>query len=243
MLTSIVSNLTRRTALATVSVARSATPLPLARTLFAKPSAATNARAAGTTPAANGGTPPPPPPPPESYPNALKWLHWGVAATAGLGCVGTIQIRRQLVDKDDKEMHGLLMTVHKTCGLLTFLAMGPRIAIRLQAYLAKKIPAPLPGSAVERLGADLSHKALYVLVSGMAVSGVTMGYFGGKGLPFFGWTIPGTDAPRKSLAKNAYWLHSNAGQALTYLLPLHIAGSAFHFFRGQAIFARINPFA
>ncbi|KNC49331.1 uncharacterized protein AMSG_05330 [Thecamonas trahens ATCC 50062] len=215
MLTSIVSNLTRRTALATVSVARSATPVPLARTLFSKPSAATNARAAGTTPAANGGTPPPPPPPPESYPNALKWLHWGVAATAGLGCVGTIQIRRQLVDKDDKEMHGLLMT----------------------------IPAPLPGSAVERLGADLSHKALYVLVSGMAVSGVTMGYFGGKGLPFFGWTIPGTDAPRKSLAKNAYWLHSNAGQALTYLLPLHIAGSAFHFFRGQAIFARINPFA
>jgi len=35
----------------------------------------------------------------------------------------------------------------------------------------------------------------------LPVTGIAMGYFGGKGLPFFGYTIPGKKEPNGWIAK------------------------------------------
>lgn len=40
-----------------------------------------------------------------------------------------------------------------------------------------------------------------------------MGYFGGKGLPFFAWTVPGAETPDKPLAGSAYVWHKRAGES------------------------------
>lgn len=42
----------------------------------------------------------------------------------------------------------------------------------------------------------------------MPTSGIAMGYFGGKGLPFFGFgTIPGAASPNGAIAGQAFKIH------------------------------------
>ncbi|KAJ1466991.1 hypothetical protein T484DRAFT_1860109, partial [Baffinella frigidus] len=45
----------------------------------------------------------------------------------------------------------------------------------------------------------------------MPVSGIAMGYYGGKGLPFFWTTLPGAEKANGAIAKQAYWWHKNIG--------------------------------
>jgi cytochrome b561 len=60
----------------------------------------------------------------------------------------------------------------------------------------------LPGSSkVEHFLANLSHAGLYAFMTIMPATGIAMGYYGGKGLPFFWTTLPGvvkTDENKKS---------------------------------------------
>jgi cytochrome b561 len=74
-------------------------------------------------------------------------------------------------------------------------------------------------------------------------SGIAMGYYGGKGLPFFYTTIPGAESPNGSIAKNAFAIHKNIGVYGKYLVPLHVGAAGLHVVRGQPIFRRVNPFA
>ena len=75
----------------------------------------------------------------------------------------------------------------------------------------------------------------------MPVSGVSMGYFGGKGIPFFGIThIKGADEPKGDIAKWSFQNHKLAGQALTYLVPIHIGAVGFHYFKGQNLLRRMG---
>ena len=129
------------------------------------------------------------------------------------------------------------MHVHKSTALIVASLLIPRIGIRL----ASKIP-PLPaGNAVEHGMANLSHFSLYALMVAMPTTGITMGYFGGKGLPFFSTSFSGTDTPNKWLAGNAFKAHKFMGQALTYLLPIHVGATGFHLFKGQNILKRMFP--
>lgn len=77
----------------------------------------------------------------------------------------------------------------------------------------------------------------------MPVSGVTMGIFGGKGIPFFGLgTVPGLDPKETGLgwvAGRAFKLHKQAGQIFEYIVPIHIGAVGVHMAKGQAILSRI----
>ena len=81
--------------------------------------------------------------------------------------------------------------------------MVPRIALRLTT----RIPAGLAGNIFEKVAANASHAAFYALMTFMPASGIAMGYYGGKGLPFFGYTIPGAllrGARARSVLVRAY---------------------------------------
>jgi len=69
-----------------------------------------------------------------------------------------------------------------------------------------------------------------------------MGYFGGKGLPFFGYTIPGAEKPNGQIAKNAFKVHKQAGVFFEYLVPLHVGGVGLHYLKGEKILSRLNIF-
>ena len=48
---------------------------------------------------------------------------------------------------------------------------------------------------LEHLAANVVHGGLYVMMLGMAATGVSMGYYGGRGLPFFWTSFPGVAKP------------------------------------------------
>lgn len=133
---------------------------------------------------------------------------------------------------------GKWMNLHKSTALI-FAAMLPaRVGLRL----ASKLPAHLPGSTPEIFAGKASHLAMYGFMGVMPATGIAMGYFGGKGLPFFGMTIPGAqgDAKNGKLAGNAFWLHKNAGLAFEYLFVLHLGAVGYHIARGHPILARMG---
>merc|ERR1712173_555121 len=110
--------------------------------------------------------------------------------------------------------------------------------------MGNKSPAHIPGPRFMQLGANLSHAALYAFLLFMPISGAAMGYYGGKGLPFFFTTIPGASKENldKKLAFNSYKLHKQVGQFGEYVLvPAHLGGTGLHILRGENILRRMNP--
>ncbi len=66
----------------------------------------------------------------------------------------------------------------------------------------------------------------------MPVTGITMGYFSGKGIPFFGFIIPGKKEPVGSIAGAAYKAHTFVGPFFEYLIPFHMGAAGFHALKG-----------
>lgn len=132
---------------------------------------------------------------PGQYVGSIKWLHWTMA---GLIISGMLLIQTARAAKGDDKAY--YMMLHKSIGLLVLGAIAARSFYRLTT----KIPGHLPGSQIEHFGATASHNLLYFFMWFMPLSGVAMGYFGGKGLPFFGMTIPGASEPNGGIAKQAF---------------------------------------
>mmetsp|Transcript_26262 Transcript_26262/g.66318 ORF Transcript_26262/g.66318 Transcript_26262/m.66318 type:complete len:218 (-) Transcript_26262:118-771(-) len=174
----------------------------------------------------------------EGYTTPMKIMHW-VMGGGMLGVVGTVQMAMsQPKTPEGNDKRGKLMGAHKSMGLLMAILIPVRIALRFTS----KIPAPLPGATWEHLAAHAAHLALYGGMIVMPASGVAMGYFGGKGLPFFGTTIPGASKPNGGIAKNSFKVHKQVGQYWKYIIPAHAAGALTHVAKGQPIFTRMNPF-
>ena len=158
-------------------------------------------------------------------------------ASGILSCFALVQAKNYT---DDKKMKGRYMFWHKSMGLLMGLCFVPRLAIRLTSK-APKLPE---GNALEHGLANISHLTLYGLMAFMPLSGIAMGYFGGKGLPFFFTTIPGATKEQKNpkIAKNAYKYHKQFGQFFEYVRPIAYWSGWISLSRGQNILTRINPF-
>jgi len=166
----------------------------------------------------------------------MKVMHW---ATGGgiLGCFATVQLA---MNTKDKKAKGKYMNLHKSFGLCVAALVVPRFALRFTS----KLPGHLPGSSLEHMAASASHGLFYVFMAVMPVTGIAMGYYGGKGLPFFGSKIPGIPKEQrndntKSIAKNSFKIHKQAGQYFEYLVPIHVGAAGFHAAKGQSIFKRI----
>ena len=75
----------------------------------------------------------------------------------------------------------------------------------------------------------------------MPTTGILMGIFGGKGIPFFNFgTIPGVKKPVKVIAANSFKTHKFAGQVMEYVIPLHVGAVGYHkVVEGKNILTRI----
>eukprot|EP00039_Didymoeca_costata_P019222 m.336695 g.336695 ORF g.336695 m.336695 type:complete len:218 (+) comp17933_c0_seq1:55-708(+) len=171
----------------------------------------------------------------EVYSKPLRYLHWAMAG----GMISIIGLVKVAQEKKGKEK-APYMKLHKSIGLL----MLGGIALRIGVRVASRIPLPIAGnSALENKAGEAAHYALYGLMIFLPVSGVVKGLNDGRGLPFFDlFHIPSLENKDPAIAKSAIQYHILAGQALEILIPLHIGVAFFHFFRGQVIFSRMNPF-
>jgi cytochrome b561 len=162
-------------------------------------------------------------------------MHWGMGAGV-LGCFAFVNLAQNTTDKKLKMD---FMFYHKSCGTLAAMFLVPRLLIRVTS----KAVAPLTNVLWERLLANASHAAMYGFIIAMPVTGVAMGYFGGKGLPFFFTTLPGAEKPHGKNAGFAFKWHKFLGWYMEMLFLGHIGGVGYHMLKGEGILARILPMA
>eukprot|EP00536_Pseudo-nitzschia_multiseries_P000460 jgi/Psemu1/249542/estExt_Genewise1Plus.C_60051 len=180
----------------------------------------------------------------KAYTATASNLHW-LSAIPMVGCVGCV-LKAQDSPKSEK---GTWMHRHKSLGLLTGMIVAPRLAYRLVNRSSYKLQELSGASSIEHVLGKISHYSLYAFMTIMPASGIAMGYYGGKGLPFFNTTIPGvvkTEENKKStgqIAKQSFQIHKQLGVYGKYLIPIHAGAAVSHSLRGHAIFSRINPFA
>ena len=170
----------------------------------------------------------------QQYARPLQALHWLIAGGT-VGPFAFVQLAMNL-PKEQAEDKGRFMMLHKSLGLTVLALSVPRLALRLTT----KIPAAVPGSQIEQVAAKVGHLVMYGFMTAMPVSGFIMGYYGGKGLPFFGVTIPGASKRDGKLAGRAFKLHKQLGWYYEMFVPLHVGAVGVHALKGQNILRRMG---
>uniref|UniRef100_A0A6B2LKS5 Cytochrome b561 bacterial/Ni-hydrogenase domain-containing protein n=1 Tax=Arcella intermedia TaxID=1963864 RepID=A0A6B2LKS5_9EUKA len=160
-------------------------------------------------------------------------MHWAMAGGV-IGIIGTAKAAQNTKVDAEKAKY---MWVHKSLGLMMAGLIVPRAVLRVMT----RDPRPLPGPTVQHYAGALSHGVLYFLMAGLPLSGIVMGYFSGRGLPFFWTSIPGAAKPQGDIAKRAFFLHQKMGQALEIMTILHVSAAAIYhkLIMRHSIFKRI----
>jgi cytochrome b561 len=164
-----------------------------------------------------------------------RLLHWLMAICIltmlfiGVGMVSTVQPK-----------YLTLVSIHKPLGIAILVLALIRLAVRFR-YGAPPLPADLPEPI--KLGAQLSHYALYALMIGMPLLGWGMlsaaAYpvmiFGGVRLPAI---LPHSDSLHTLLWNAHFYL----AFAFFALILLHIAAALFHaLVRRDGVFDTMAP--
>jgi cytochrome b561 len=167
----------------------------------------------------------------QQYAAPLRYLHWLIAGGT-FATFATVQLAMRSTGKQK----GDYMMLHKSLGLSVLMCTAPRVFLRLST----KMPAAIPGSFLEKTAASAGHALMYVFLIGMPTTGFVMGYFGGKGLPFFGIVIPGASTPNGKLAGQAFKIHKQMGWFYELFVPLHVSAVGVHALKGQNIMRRMG---
>ena len=167
----------------------------------------------------------------QRYAAPLRYLHWLIAGGT-LGAFATVQLAMQTKGKTK----GDFMFAHKSLGLLVLGLTAPRLVLRFTSAM----PAAVPGSFFEQTAASAGHALMYAFLVGMPATGFVMGYFGGKGLPFFTTVIPGAATSDGKLAGRAFKLHKQMGYYYQLFVPAHVGAVGLHALKGQNIMRRMG---
>lgn len=170
------------------------------------------------------------------YNRLTSYLHWFTA----LGFFVTIAaVKGQQYTPKDSTLAGLnkgeWMWWHKSFGISMLGLAIPRVLLRL----VTRAPEHIAGPWIYKKFASLGHVAMYGFALGMPITGGIMGYYGGKGQPFFLTTIPGAEEPNGEWAKKAYEYHTLAGKFLPWVISLHMMAGVTHQIIGHNVFGRI----
>lgn len=155
-----------------------------------------------------------------------------MAMIGSIGCV----LKAQEVKGKEK---GPWMHRHKSLGVLSGIIMVPRLGMKL---MSSEVASLAGSTAIEIQLAKASHYLLYAFGIVMPVTGISMGLWGGKGLPFFFTTIPSFVETNGFVAKWSFKIHKQVGTYGKFLVPVHVGAAGAHAARGHGIFSRINPF-
>lgn len=134
-----------------------------------------------------------------------------------------------------------LLVAHKTLGVIVLVLALIRLAVRLR-YGAPPLPADLPEPM--KLGAHLSHYALYALMIAMPLLGLTMQWTGAYPIVLYGDVRLPTLLAQSDALHTALWnAHLYLAFAFFALILLHVAAALFHaLVRRDGVFESMAPF-
>ena len=113
---------------------------------------------------------------------------------------------------------------HMLAGQLAFLFVLFRVVARLR-FAA---PAAVSGPRWQALSAKAVHGLLYAVMFALPISGVLFTQAGGREVEFFGWVWPTLIAPDAGLKASIKDLHGLFGNAVYFLVGLHVLGALWH---------------
>ncbi len=152
------------------------------------------------------------------YTRTAIWLHWliGLALISQI-CFGFLL--DEIAPRGTPPRAGVI-NLHKSIGIL----IGTAILIRL-AWRLKHPPPPFPPSVPvwQRRAADWGHRALYVCMLVMPLSGYIGSNFSKYGVKFFGIDLPPWGVESKAIYAVFNTTHVVTAWILTLLIIGHVA--------------------
>lgn len=171
------------------------------------------------------------------YSKGAMAFHWIIAAA--------VIINWRLAEAAEhaaKADAGWFMGQHKAIGITILLLSLGRVAWRLTH---KAPPLPINYAVWERWLAKGLHIAFYVMLLGLPIGGWLASSYFGRGVDMFGlFNVPALPVGENSeMGKTIIGFHSTGGEALVYLVGLHILGALKHtFFDKDGGIYRMLPF-
>lgn len=151
-------------------------------------------------------------------------LHWATALLV-LAMFASALLRSQSQDDVSK---AILLQIHRSLGLTTWLVTGLRLAWRLTN--AKLPPFPANATNMHRASVYLSEYALYILLLGQPVTGLGTSLFSGRPFALFLWQVPQLISREETLWAAFHLMHELGAWALGTLAVGHAAVALFHYF-------------
>ena len=164
-----------------------------------------------------------------------RFLHWLLAICIlamlfiGVGMTSTVAPK-----------YVPLLATHKTLGAIILVLALIRLAVRLR-YGAPPLPADLPEPM--KLGAHLSHLALYVLMIALPLLGLTMQWTGAYPIVLYGDIRLPSLLPQSDAMHTLLWdAHFYLAFAFFAVILLHVAAALFHaLIRRDGVFESMAP--
>ncbi len=151
------------------------------------------------------------------------FFHWAIFLLMALA-LAAIEYRGFLPKGDpDKK---IILHNHMLFGQLVFVFVVLRVASRFSFG----VPSALSGSRWQIWVAHAMHALLYLVMFALPITGVLFTQAGGKEVDFLGWVLPHFIAPDKALKGSIKEVHEFIGNAVYYLVGLHILGALWHQF-------------
>jgi cytochrome b561 len=176
-------------------------------------------------------------PPVSRFATGLRVLHWLMAAMIitmlfiGAGMVSTVS-----------EMRTWLIELHKPLGILILCMAAIRIFVRLLRP-TPALPSELP--ILMRLGAYLSHVALYALMIALPLVGWAMLSAGGYPVVLYGaFHLPPLTSIDPALYAFLRRAHKLLAFALFATILMHLGAALFHaWIRRDGVFGSMAPWS
>ncbi len=165
-----------------------------------------------------------------------KFFHWLMA----LAIIGMLILGLYMVGLGTTPNKFKLYGIHKSVGA-TILAFAVLRLLWRAMNLIPKMPEHMP--KWEKIGADLSHYALYVCMLFMPLSGWLMSSAAGFPVSVFGWfKLPDLIQPNADMRKLFGTAHFYIAYTLIGLICLHVlAALKHHFIDKDNILKRMLP--
>jgi len=170
---------------------------------------------------------------PERYARPSVILHWLMfllfaCALAAIEYKGTLP--------KGASGRALFTSIHMMLGQCILLFA----CVRIWARWRYRAPADT-GPAWQIASARLVHWLLYAVMFALPISGIVFVQAGGKDVPFLTWTLPRLVAENADLKSTLKSAHEFVGNAVYFIVGLHIAGALWHqFVQRDNVLARMR---
>lgn len=158
-----------------------------------------------------------------TYHPLSKSLHWIMFILIALA-LAVIEVRGDIPKGDP--LRDSLKNWHMLAGQLVFLF----VIVRVLARFSFNAPPAISGPRWQTASAHAVHGLLYLVMFALPISGVLFYQAAGKEVEFLGWILPQLIVPDPALKSSIKEIHETMGNAVYFLVGIHVLGAIYHHF-------------